>query len=207
MKSILIILCFSFSLSITLNAQLSSEYQGGTISLVKKGVPPSKRYMTLSTNQKNFLAACESGNLSVVKKAVSLKLSTEIYNEYGGTPILLASEYGRIEIVKHLIERKANVNARNIYGYNSIILAADRGHIEVVKLLIENKAELNAEAEEGGVTALLRAVTNNNYEMAEILLKAGANPNIKTLNPATPTILKNAWSKEMKKLLKSYKAK
>lgn len=207
MKSILLFLCFSFGLSVTLNAQLNSEYQGGTISLVKKGEAPSKRYMTLTTEEQEFLSACESGNLVKAKKADSLKLNTEIYNSFGGTPILLASEKGSLEIVKMLIARKANVNARNIYGYNSIILAADRGHIEVVKLLIENKAELNAEAEEGGVTALLRAVMNNNYEMAEILLKAGANPNIKTLNPATPTILKNAWSKEMKKLLKSYKAK
>ncbi len=207
MKSLLVILCFSMGLSTTLSAQLNSEYQGGTISLVKKGEAPKKRYMKLSDDDKEFLAACASGDLEKVKKADSLGLNIEIYNESGGTPILLASEKGSLGIVKLLIEKKANVNARNIYGYNSIILAADRGHIEIVKLLIENKAELNAEAEEGGVTALLRAVINNNYEMAEILLKAGANPNIKTLNPATPTILKNAWSKEMKKLLKSYKAK
>src|SRR5262249_26207869 len=50
---------------------------------------------------------------------------------------------------------------------------------EIVKTLLAAGAKVNAKATDGGETALINAVSNKHAEIAELLLKAGADVSIK----------------------------
>jgi hypothetical protein len=57
--------------------------------------------------------------------------------------------------------------------------AAKSGHIEVMKILLENGADVNAHEEAKiGNTALREVAENCSYEVAKVLVDAGADPTI-----------------------------
>jgi len=66
------------------------------------------------------------------------------------------------------------INIKNSDGYSLLMLAKTA---EMSKMLIENGAEINYMASDG-MTALLAAVQNNNFEQVKVLLEAGANPEV-----------------------------
>jgi ankyrin repeat protein len=116
-------------------------------------------------------------------------------NYVGGNlhPALHVATGRDTEIVKVLLKAGANVNLPGGYGYTPLQLAAGNRdetfrtllknggyhgpvpkRIETVKLLIEAGADLNS-LDSGGTTPLSEAMSRNNLDIAEILLKAGAN--------------------------------
>jgi ankyrin repeat protein len=116
-------------------------------------------------------------------------------NYVGGniSPALHVATGRDTEIVKVLLKAGSNVNLPNMYGITPLQLAAgnrdetfrtllkDGGYrgpmpkrIETVKLLIEAGANVNS-LNNLGSTPLSVAIVNNNLDIAEILLKAGAN--------------------------------
>ena len=80
----------------------------------------------------------------------------------GETPLMISARKGKVEEVRALVEAGADVNAANGLGETALIMVADRGHSE-------------EEAE---------AVT-------ELLLRAGANPNVKDSSGQTAIRLAN----------------
>ena len=85
--------------------------------------------------------------------------------------------------VRSIIEEKQEqspensdiINIKNSDGYSLLMLAQTA---EMSQMLIDNGAEVNYQAPDG-TTALLSAVRNNNAKQVEILLRSGANPEIK----------------------------
>lgn len=69
----------------------------------------------------------------------------------------------------------ANPNLQDRRGNTPLILAASRGWNEGVSILIRYKANVNL-ANASGETALIRAVQTRNLDIADALLKAGADP-------------------------------
>jgi ankyrin len=84
--------------------------------------------------------------------------------------------------------------------------AAGENHPEIIKLLVEHGADVNAQGAKldyslivrqdvmslppvGGLTPLMDAARENSYEAAEALLKAGANPNLKSPEKMTALII------------------
>ena len=65
-----------------------------------------------------------------------------------------------------------------IPGTTSLILAAGNGHLEVCKRLLVNKPLLEAK-NEAGQTPLFCAVADDHFEVAQLLLEAGADPMVK----------------------------
>lgn len=83
--------------------------------------------------------------------------------------------------VHELIVSKANINCRTQDGETALILAAQYGLKTIVQELIEAKAEINLPQslyDGAGDTALHSAISGGHRNIAELLLKAGADMNI-----------------------------
>ena len=93
------------------------------------------------------------------------------------TPLLLAILNGHADAVRTLIAFGANLNEATVYGLTPLAKAAEGGHSDIVKQLLMAGAKINLAPD--GYTALMRACTGQQPTTASILLKAGADPNLK----------------------------
>ncbi len=73
-----------------------------------------------------------------------------------------------------LIERGANIEEVNDEGYTPLMEAAREGHEDMVALLLAQGADLNAQTEETQETALTLACCGGFLDVADFLIKAGA---------------------------------
>ena len=81
------------------------------------------------------------------------------------------------EVIEALIEFNANVNCISMFSLVPLLMAVENNYLNVVRTLIEKG---NADIQIRGVednTALHFAVINGHYEVAEYLLKKGADRN------------------------------
>lgn len=87
---------------------------------------------------------------------------------------------GDLKKVRELVESGYDINAFDDgLSFTPLHHAVKGGHIEVVKYLLSVGADVNANEEEKiGETPLGEVSANCSYEMAELLVKAGANPTI-----------------------------
>ncbi len=108
--------------------------------------------------------AMSQGNEKTVETL--LKLGAKFDNE----DILIAVRAGRIDILKHFQEAGANFNDSEFYD-SPLYAAIDSGNIEVVQFLIQTGRGIKYD------DALARAVSDNQTEIAALLIKAGADVN------------------------------
>ena len=89
-----------------------------------------------------------------------------------------AANDGDLAVVKALIADGYDVNAKDSVLLLTPLHYAARGeHLEVARYLIEHGADVNAiDDATAGNTPLADIAQECSYEMAELLLKAGANP-------------------------------
>ena len=74
-----------------------------------------------------------------------------------------------------LLERGANIEEVNDEGYTPLMEASREGHEEMVALLLSQGADINSQTEETQETALTLACCGGFLEVADFLIKAGAN--------------------------------
>lgn len=120
--------------------------------------------------------------------------------------LLYSAKNGHAELAKLLLEINADPNTQDSDKNTPLILAARYNHIDIVKLLLDVKANPNIQSKyivedeswldespyrdkspryvtvQNDWTALHYADDNNNKKIIELLLKAGADPNIKDTN-------------------------
>ena len=130
-------------------------------------------------------------NTQIVKILLKYGADVNIQDNDGYTALLMsvrnAGSYSNVETVCLLLENGANVNAQIITlckdRRTALMIAVKNvnsgSNVETVRLLLENGADVNAEGNEK--TALTCALENNNsIEIIQLLLRYGANPNVKT---------------------------
>jgi hypothetical protein len=93
------------------------------------------------------------------------------------TPLMLALRNGRTAAARALIEAGANVSEWSVQTLTPLAVAAERGHLEIVKDLLRAGAEIDANP--NAYTALMRACIGGHPKVTELLLKSGADPNLK----------------------------
>jgi ankyrin repeat protein len=108
----------------------------------------------------------------------------------GQTPLMWASGEGHGEVVRMLIEAGARVNDRSKAGFTPLLFAVREGHIDATEALLAAGANPNdivrttatevyaQPRTEVPTSALVMAIINAHYELASVLLKHGADPNI-----------------------------
>ncbi|XP_055955121.1 ankyrin repeat domain-containing protein 17 isoform X1 [Patella vulgata] len=90
------------------------------------------------------------------------------------SPLTLAACGGHVELACLLLERGANIEEVNDEGYTPLMEAAREGHEDMVALLLAHDADINAQTEETQETALTLACCGGFLEVADFIIKAGA---------------------------------
>lgn len=122
--------------------------------------------------------AAENGHVDVVllllQKGVNIDLQKKKHQH---TALHLASLNGHGGVVKTLLQKGARANLQDDEGWNSLHVAAWTGKKDVVDALLE-QMDVHERGKDG-VTALHCAAGQGQRAVAELLIKRGANVNIK----------------------------
>ena len=121
--------------------------------------------------------AVGQGNREIVEVLLFAGADVNTRSRNGRTALMSVSEKTSVEIVRDLLAYGANINARDDYGDNATIIAAEASTVEVLKELISAGAKIDA-TNSGGQNALFGAARNN-VEAVNLLIKLGANPNVR----------------------------
>ena len=128
-----------------------------------------------------LMIAVYKNDINMVKLLVKNNADVNIQDENLNSPFLYAGARG-------LLDKKADtINVLNIYGGNALIPACEKGHLETVRFLLEN-TDINVNhINKLSWTALLEVVilgndSKNYVEIVKLLLKHGADKNIKDNN-------------------------
>jgi ankyrin repeat protein len=126
-----------------------------------------------------LLTAARTGAPAVVKALLAHGANLQVRDGWRGqTPLMWAAAENNADVAQLLIDAGSDVHARSAGGgqFTALLFAVRAGHIETSRVLLGGGANVN-DLLPGGVTPLLLAVINANYELAALLLESGADPN------------------------------
>ena len=138
-----------------------------------------------------LMTAAGTGSLSAVKALLVRGANVNAVESWRGqTALMWAAAEGHASVVDALIEAGADVNARSKAGFTPVLFAVRQGSIAAVRSLLDAKANANdiakaaaissnstARPQSDSTSALAMAVINAHFDVANLLLEHGADPN------------------------------
>lgn len=113
--------------------------------------------------------AVASSSLDVVDLPIAHRADLNIRDELGET--LLSAAIKDIDMMRYLVENGLDVNAASHSGTTPLLQTEDP---KVAEYLAQKGADINAECPDLGKTALQKAASKANVELARVLLEHGA---------------------------------
>jgi len=149
--------------------------------LLKAGADPNT---TLPGGESALMTAARTGKVAAVKALITHGANVNFAEtRRGQTALMWASAEGNTAAVQELAERGADIHARTKGGFTPMLFAVREGRIETVRALLKIGADVNETWKAGrgtgvaGISAMVLAVANAHYELASVMLDAGADPN------------------------------
>ena len=132
------------------------------------------------------------GDVAKVDLLIRAGSDVNAVSRYGVTPLSLAAAGGHARLLEALFKsgadaRKADGSLHD--GRTLLMLAARTGSVDAVQLLLSKGENPNAVETRTGTTALMWAALENRAETVRVLVKAGADTNVRsrvTAYPHTP---------------------
>ncbi|MCA9191206.1 MAG: ankyrin repeat domain-containing protein [Planctomycetales bacterium] len=134
-----------------------------------------------------LMTASRTGRVGPVKSLLARGVDVNAREHKGQTALMWAAAEGHTEVVNALLEAGADPTIQLRSGFNALFFAVRQGKIETVLRLLKAGADVNSEiATQQGIkfvsgrltmTPLLMAIENGHFELASLMLDAGANPN------------------------------
>ena len=130
-------------------------------------------------------AAAFAGRNQVVRMLLAHGADARAADDTGKPPIVYAAASGSLDIVRQLLAQHIDVNARYANELTLLMWAsgpdqsvAEAQALEVVSWLVDAGARID-DADDRGRTALMTAAEGNHAEIAQLLLKHGADPSLR----------------------------
>jgi ankyrin repeat protein len=147
--------------------------------------------------QTALMTLARTSNLAAVRVLIKHGANVNAVEQVRGqTPLMWAAAQSQPAMVRELVARGANVNAvsfmpQNIRqvsgepraqsrpsgGFTPLLFAARQGCVDCVRALLDKQARID-QSDPDGITPLVMAVDNFNFDTAALLLARGANPNL-----------------------------
>lgn len=172
-----------------------------------------------SANAGEIHRATDKGDIKKVSSFLKAGVDPNLVNEYSSTPLNSAISNGDLKIVSLLVKHGAKVSTKG--KFIPLIQASGIGHLEITSFLIKHGEDVNIQAGDGytplysGVLSASilesdfmrkefqnKGIKVKTKEVVSLLLKNGANVNIKNKDGYTP--LHWAHSVEVASLLLKY---
>lgn len=154
-----------------------------------------------------LIIASKLGYLSIVKLLIQCNADINQQDSLGFTALMFAAKEGHTEIVKYLLELNADIKLKELSGKTALKLAVDenrskvielfatqpksakkkidlealvfaieRKNLQLVKSMLDSSGKLNLKNRHGA-NALIKAVSLDQFEIVELLVKASADVN------------------------------
>ncbi|XP_046391014.1 ankyrin repeat domain-containing protein 29 [Ischnura elegans] len=150
--------------------------------LVERGAKLNSRMKDGATP---LFIASQNGHVRILLHLLSKGAESNIRRLDGASPLWIASQMGHANVVKVLLAAgNAHVDATRQDGATPLFKAAHKGHLDVVEELLKYKPNLGLLP--NGESALHAAVLFGHTQVAKLLIKAGADPNLHNSDGITP---------------------
>lgn len=146
------------------------------LDLVAAGADPNSTVEPYS--QPLVAVAAQSGDTAVVRALLEAGAKAAPGALYG------AAAGGHVETVRALVAAGAKPDAKDMVDRTPLLRALQLGHVEVARLLVEAGAPLDAKADQTPIVSW--SVVAGRHDALDLLLDAGANPNLKDGDGDTP---------------------
>ena len=129
-----------------------------------------------------LMTAARTGKVEAVKTLLAAGADVKSKDEERGqTALMWAAAEGNTSVVELLIQSGADLHAVSKGGFTALLFAVREGKPDVVRALLKAGADVNETLQkpsrQAGTSAMSLAVANAHFELAAMLLDAGADPN------------------------------
>ena len=139
-----------------------------------------------------LMIATMKGFDDIINLLIQYNVDADLQNINGDTALSIACENNAINIATDLLKGGADPNIQKRNGWTPLMIAILKGHENIVELLLQYGANTKIQYETGE-SALYIACrqhhASKNIKIITDLLKAGADPNIKTMNGWSPLMI------------------
>ncbi len=137
-----------------------------------------------------LLLAATHDQVDVARVLIANGADPDALDDRHDTPWLVTGVTGSVAMLEVLLPAKPDLTVRNRFGGVAVIPASHRGHVDYVRRVVQTDIDIN-HVNDPGWTALLEAVilgdgSERYQQIVQILLDAGADPNIADNEGVTP---------------------
>ena len=149
---------------------------------------------TLPAGEPAILTAARAGDAATLEVLVHAGADVNVVDGWKAqTPLMWAAAENQAAAVSFLVGAGADVEAVSGGGeFTALTFAVRAGAIEATRALIEAGADVERRLNDG-TSLLVLAATNAHYELADVLLEAGADPN--SADQGWTALHQIAWSR------------
>lgn len=148
--------------------------------------------------------AAHFGHLNIMEYLINKGADLSVRCNAGNTPLANTIIANQFKAFEFLIAKGADIESKNQKGDTALHMAFIYGRENMISALMEMDIKDINKQNDNGQTVLYRMARDDKYEIVELLLQKGADPNIPNINGYTPllaTIINGRKNEESLKLL------
>ena len=183
------LLCFAGSTSALAEERLVQAAKAGDVAAVRTLLGKGAKVDAVEADGTTALQwASARGDHEMTDLLLKARADVTVANRRGVTPLSAACELGGGAVVARLLEAGADANTAKPSGSTALMLCARTGNLDALTALIAHGAYVHAAEKLFGQTALHWAAAATHPPVIELLVKAGADVNVRTKDgPPLPT--------------------